>query len=146
MHCFTESPDFDGHFHYQSVIGKLNYLAQLTRPDIQFAVHSCARFSTCAKYEHGEALEYIARYLKGTADLGITLHPKHDEGFRGYADADFVYNWLKEYVEFDPTTAKSRSGWVITYANCPILWASEFQLQVALSTTEANYISLSSAL
>ena len=108
MHCFTESPDFDGHFHYQSVIGKLNYLAQLTRPDIQFAVHSCARFSTCAKYEHGEALEYIARYLKGTADLGITLHPKHDEGFRGYADADFVYNWLKEYVEFDPTTAKSR--------------------------------------
>ena len=45
-----------------------------------------------------------------------------------------------------PCYAKSRLGWVITYANCPILWASKIQSQVVLSTTEAEYISLSSAL
>ena len=61
-------------------------------------------------------------------------------------DANFASNWLKEYVKFDPAMAKSRSGWVITYANCPILWASKMQPQVALSNTEAGYISLSSAL
>ena len=61
LHYFTESPDF-GHFHYWSVIAKFNYLAELTRPDIQFAVHSCARFSTFAKHEHGEATKYIARH------------------------------------------------------------------------------------
>ena len=63
-----------------------------------------------------------------------------------YADSDFAGNWLKEYAEFDPTTAKSRSGWIIFYAGCPIIWASKLQSQVALSTTEAEYIALSTAL
>jgi hypothetical protein len=46
----------------------------------------------------------------------------------------------------DPSTAKSRSGWVIFYAGCPVSWASKLQSQVALSTTEAEYIALSQAL
>lgn len=146
LHYHHDSPDFDGHFNYRSAIGKLNYVAQLTHPEIAFAVHACARFSTCPKKEHGEAVEYIARYLKTVADQGIKLHPRRNQGFECYADADFSGNWMKEYAQFDPTTAKSRSGWVILYANCPILWASKLQGQVALSTTEAEYISLSTAL
>jgi hypothetical protein len=31
-------------WNYRSVIGKLNFLAQNTHPDISFAVHQCARF------------------------------------------------------------------------------------------------------
>ena len=50
LHYSTESSNFDGHFHYWSMIGKLNYFAQLTRPGIQFAIHSCAKFSNCAKH------------------------------------------------------------------------------------------------
>ena len=63
-----------------------------------------------------------------------------------YADADFSGNWLKDYAEFDLTTVKSRSGWVITYTNCPISLASKLQSQVALSTIETKYICLSTAL
>ena len=33
-------------WNYRSVIGKLNYLAQNSRPDISYAVHQCARFCT----------------------------------------------------------------------------------------------------
>ncbi len=33
-------------FDYHSVIGKLNYFAQTSRPDIIFAVHQLARYST----------------------------------------------------------------------------------------------------
>jgi hypothetical protein len=40
-----DSTEFDGHFHYRKVIGKLNYLEKSTRPDIAYAVHQCARFS-----------------------------------------------------------------------------------------------------
>ena len=46
----------------------------------------------------------------------------------------------------DPSTAKSQSGWIISYANCPVIWCSKLQTQVALSTTEAEYIALSWAL
>ena len=28
-------------FHYRSLVGQLNYLTQLTRPEIQYAVHQC---------------------------------------------------------------------------------------------------------
>ena len=46
----------------------------------------------------------------------------------------------------DPSTSKSRSGWIIFYAGCPVSWASKLQSQVALSTTEAEYIAMSQSL
>jgi hypothetical protein len=46
----------------------------------------------------------------------------------------------------DPRTAKSQSGWIIFYAGCPISWAFKLQYQIALSTTEADYIAMSQAL
>jgi hypothetical protein len=46
----------------------------------------------------------------------------------------------------DPSTAKSRTGYVISYAGCPIIWASKLQTEVVLSTTESEYVGLSESL
>jgi hypothetical protein len=54
--------------------------------------------------------------------------------------------WNKALAPVDPSTSKSRSGWIIFYAGCPVSWASKLQSQVALSTTEAEYIAMSQAL
>ena len=78
--------------------------------------------------------------------MGLRFHPDPSKGFECYCDADFSGNWNKDYAQFDPSTAKSRSGWIIFYARCPIIWASKLQSQVALSTTEAEYIAMSMAL
>ena len=43
-------------------------------------------------------------------------------------------------------TAKSRSGWIVRFAGAPITWASKMQTITALSTTEAEYIALSTSL
>jgi hypothetical protein len=40
----------------------------------------------------------------------------------------------------------SRTGFVIMYAGCPITWSSKLQTEIALSTTEAEYIALSQAM
>jgi hypothetical protein len=40
----------------------------------------------------------------------------------------------------------SRTGFVICYANCPIIWCSKLQTKIAISTTEAEYIAISHAL
>jgi len=52
----------------------------------------------------------------------------------------FLGNQSKAFSNIDPSTFKSRSGWVIFYAGCPIIRASKLQSQTALSTTKAKYI------
>jgi hypothetical protein len=140
-----DSEPFDQHFQYRSVIGKLNYLEKSTRPDIAFAVHQCARFSADPKVEHGKAVKWIGRYLLASKDKGIVLKPK-DESFEVYADADFSGNWNREEASDDPDTARSRTGFVIFYAGCPITWQSKLQTEISLSTTESEFVSLSTAL
>ena len=53
--------------------------------------------------------------------------------------------WSSESSE-DSLSCNSRTGFVISYAGCPILWKSKIQPLIALSTAEAEYIALSSAL
>jgi len=136
---------FDEEWHYRSVIGKLNFVEKSTRPDIAYAVHQCARFSSDPKESHANAIKRIVKYLVGTQDKGIILNPK-DHSFDCWVDADFVGNWDRVNADVDPSTAKSRTGYVITYAGCPLTWASKLQTEVALSTTEAEYNALSASL
>jgi hypothetical protein len=62
-------------WNYSSAIGQLLYLSSNTRPDIQFAVHQCARFSHSPKKSHGQAVKRICRYLAGTPNDGIKFSP-----------------------------------------------------------------------
>jgi hypothetical protein len=146
LQAYPDSPPFTGPFNIRSVVGKLNYLAQTTRPDIMLAVHSIAKFVSNPKKEHGEAVMYLCMYLNKTRHIGLKFKPDPSRGFEDYCDADFIGQYDREYSASDPSTAKSRSGWIVFYAGCPIIWASKLQTQVALSTTEAEYISLSSSL
>jgi hypothetical protein len=136
---------FKEHWDYRSVIGKLNFIEKSTRPDIAYAVHQCARFSAEPRACHAAAIRQIVRYLIGTQDQGLILSPTQHE-FVVWVDADFAGNWHKDTSAVDVMTAKSRSGYTVTYAGCPIMWASKLQTEVALSTTEAEYISLSQSL
>eukprot|EP00804_Cyclotella_cryptica_P014903 CCRYP_017891-RA/>CCRYP_017891-RA protein AED:0.30 eAED:0.30 QI:0/-1/0/1/-1/0/1/0/244 len=149
LHAFKDSLQFDEcdfNFNYRSVTGKLNYLTQTSLSDLLFATHQVAKYSSDPRNEHGEAIVYIVQYLKKTRHLGLKFRPNQSKGFECYCDADFAENWNKDFSQHDPSTAKSRSGWVIFYARCPIIWASKLQSQVALSTNKAEYIAMSMAL
>ena len=50
---------FNHHFHYQSVIGKLNFLEQSTRLDCSYAIHQCARFATPPTELHAKAVKHV---------------------------------------------------------------------------------------
>src|SRR5210317_790954 len=141
----SDSPDFDGAFNYRSIVGKLNYLEKATRSDIAYITHQCARFSTCPKEEHAQAIRWLARYLKGTRDKGTILRPDKTRGLEVFVDADFAGNWDPKETE-DRDTARSRHGYFITFAGCPLVWKSQLQTEVALSSTESEYTGLSYAL
>jgi hypothetical protein len=141
--------DLDGEAHnesweYRSVIGKLNFLEKSTRPDIAFAIHQCARYSSNPKASHSTAVRYIVRFLMATRDKGIILRPS-DHSFECYVDADFQGGWDIKTATEDSTTAKSRTAYIIMYGKCPIVWASKMQTDIALSTTESEYSALSEA-
>lgn len=62
-----------------------------------------------------------------------------------YVDADFAGLWNIESDQ-DAVSVKSRTGYVLTLGNCPVIWVSKLQTEIALSTTEAEYIALSQAM
>ena len=114
LHKDEFGPERKQSWNYRSAIGMLNYLAALTRPDIAFAVHQCARFSASPKLSHERATKRIVRYLKGTSDKGITLKPNKEAGIQCYVDADFAGNYCNDTKD-DPISVYSRTGYVIMY-------------------------------
>jgi hypothetical protein len=88
------------------------------------------------------AIKYLCRYLLGTKDKGIILRPDVTKSFEAHVDCDFAGNWNKEDAMNDPSAAKPQTGYVISYAGCPIIWAFKLQTEVVLSTTESKYVGL----
>lgn len=131
-------------WNYRSVIGKLNYLAQNSRPDISYAVHQCARFCTRPTALHEFAVKRIARYLLLTKNKGLILKPSNNITLDMYVDADFAGMWHQEHSALRENVL-SQTGYITTFCGCPIHWASKLQSEIALGTTEAEYIALSMA-
>jgi hypothetical protein len=125
LHAHLDKPPFSLNFGYHSFINMLNYLAQTTRPDIVYATHQLAKYTSDPREPHGEAVLYLICYLKKTRDLGTCFKPDRDKGFECYCNADFSGNSNRHLAPFDPSTAKSRSGWIVFYAGCLVIWASK---------------------
>ena len=132
-------------WNYRSAVGCLSYLQAMIRPDITFATQQCARFNNNPTREHEMAVKRICRYILCTKDKGLILKPDSTKGLECHVDADWAGAW-SQLSNHDPLSTHSRTGFIISYAGCPILWKSKLQPLIALSTTEAEYIALSTAL
>ena len=67
--------------------------------------------------------------------------PKDDWKIDCYVDADFCGLWGSEDPE-DPVVAKSRTGYILTLAGCPLMWVFKLQTEVSVSTMMAEYVAL----
>ena len=135
-------------WNYRSIIGMLNYLVNTTQPDLTYAVHQCARFSNDPKHTHEQAVKRILRYLlhlKRSNKIGMKFSPILSKSMEVYVDASFAGDWNTAWSD-EPTSVMSRTGYIIFYSNCPIVWCSKLQTEIALSTTESEYIALSQSL
>lgn len=132
-----------GNFSYASVVGMLLYLAGHTRPDLAYSVNSAARFTFAPRNSHEQAVKAIGRYLLKTRDKGLVLTPTKELNIQAFPDADFAGLYSYEDNR-DPISVRSRTGFVITVANCPVLWQSKLQTETATSTMEAEIVALAS--
>ena len=131
-------------WNYRSAVGMLGYLTGTSRAELAMAVHQCARFNNCPMLSHERAIIRICRYLLLTKEKGMIYRPNRLLGLQCYVDADFAGGWIQVDAD-NAENLMSRTGYVIMYAGCPILWSSKLQTEIALSTTEAEYIALSQA-
>ncbi len=75
----------------------------------------------------------------------LIVNPKEDS-FDFWVDASHASEWSSKTAIDDPNTARSRMGYVIFYAGCPMLRASTMHTEIALSSTEAEYFALSQSM
>ncbi|GKC83693.1 retrovirus-related pol polyprotein from transposon TNT 1-94 [Tanacetum coccineum] len=120
---------------YRGMIGSLLYLTA-SRPDIVFSVCLCARFQKAPKTSHLEVVKCIFRYIKGTTHLGLWYPKGTDIEPIVYADSDHAGDYVDQ---------KSTSG-ICTFVRCCLTsWFSKKQTALAISTTEAEYVSAEKA-
>jgi hypothetical protein len=114
-------------------------LEKSKRPDISCSFHQCTRHCERPKLQHIKAVKRLGRYLLAAQDKGLI-------GMECWVDAAHASEWSSKPAGTDPRTARSRMGYVITYAGYPMHWTSKIQTEIALSSTEAEYIALSQAM
>lgn len=74
------------------------------------------------------------------------MTPDSSKELKVYADAGFCGLFDPETALFDPVTTKLRTGFIIRYMNCPIVWASKLQTETTMSTCKAEYTACFEAL
>ena len=116
----TNAKGNDTRYHYHELIGALMYIAIGTHPDIA----------------HWQSAKRILRYLQDTINRKL-VYTQDEEGILGHADAD----WGSCTID-----RKSHSGYVFSLSGAAISWISRKQRIVALSSTEAEHVSLSKAI
>ena len=88
-------------------------------------MQQCARFQCDPRKPRGNAIKRISRYLLCTRKQGIIFKPINDlSQSECFVDTDFAGNYIKETCE-EENSIKSRTGYVIEYAGCPITYFSK---------------------
>jgi len=123
---------------YNELLGSLQFVANLTRPDIAYAVNLLSRFKANPGNQHWEGAKHIIRYLKETSNQGLIYveSRKENSNLLAYSDADWAG---------DQDDRKSTSGYIMMMYGGPISWASRKQDCNALSTLEGEYIATAAA-
>ncbi|GJV51798.1 retrovirus-related pol polyprotein from transposon TNT 1-94 [Tanacetum coccineum] len=123
---------------YANAVGSLMYLMVCTRPDIAYAVSVVSRYLANPGKNHWEAVKWILKYLRGTANVGLVYGT--DRGnyvdVTGFVDSDYAK---------DPDKGRSITGYAFLVQGCVVSWKATLQHVVALSTTEAEYMALTEA-
>jgi len=128
------------HKDYRSGVGMLLYLVKYSRPDIANSVRELSKVLDSATVDaYGELLR-VVKFVLDTHDLGLQMNPTKGCDLPWvlvlYCDSDYAG---------DPDTRRSVSGYILFVKGVPVAWRSKAQRSITLSSSEAEWISLSEA-
>ena len=126
-HCFEP---------FREAIGSLMYLMVGTRPDLAYAVGRLSKYVEKPTQVHWDAVRRVLRYVLRTKELGLLF--KREEKMSAplfFVDSDWAG---------DSQSRKSMSGYIVMMGGSAVSWCARQQEVVAMSSAEAEYISLCS--
>ena len=140
----------------QEINGSLNWLANMTRPDIATITNILSKYNTNCSPGHIAAAKHVVRYLKGTPSLGIKFSSSADSNISGFVkfpiDPSKIQaltdsNWgpqdqsvpkeSEPPVHLDLFKTRSIAGHVILLGG-PIHWQAKRQTFTARSSPDAE--------
>ena len=111
---------------YMSIVGGLNWLANMTFPEIGYATSQLSRFLTNPGPVHIKAAMRVLAYLHSARERTLCYKPNADRPFEVYVDS----SW---------STRFSCSGAMFFIHGCLFFWFAKMQHSVSLSSAEAEY-------
>lgn len=75
---------------YSELVGMLQWVANGTRPDVQFAVNQLSQFLSRPSENVWRAAHHVLRYLNTTKEFKLQLGSSELKGLLGYSDADWA--------------------------------------------------------
>jgi hypothetical protein len=120
---------------YQSKIGSLIYATIITRPDCAFAASELAKYMQNPSQEHIQAINHAISYAYGSKALAIE-YSAADQSMICASNASFA----------DNLDRKSSEGYIFKLFYGLIDWKARKQSTVTTSTTEAEFLGLSSTI
>ena len=134
-----KSPELVDPTLYRAIVGCLIYLMVDTRSDISYAVTKLSQYMLKPTKGHLSLAKHVLRYIKGSLDFCLKFGKSNDIlKLIGYCDSDWG----------NSDDRHSITGYCYKLNNIgPLIsWKSQKQRIVALSSCEAEYISLTSAI
>ena len=118
-----------------SLLGKLLYNANMTRPDISVVMSLLSRFMTSPTFRHWEQAKRVLCYVYGTRDCCLTFTGSISTKLLIWQDSSFP----------DGDDRRSRTGFISMVSGGHVSWCNKLQNNVALSTSEAEYMALAAS-
>jgi hypothetical protein len=121
---------------YRSGVGMVLYTLK-TRPDVANATRELTKVLDKAAPAHYKYMLRCIKYILETRDLALHFKPQLQKGLftlLGRADSEF---------SGDKETRISVYGYILYFCGCPVSWKSKMGRSVTLSSTEAEYVSIS---
>ena len=122
---------------YREIVGSLIYAMTATRPDISYVVTKLSQNMSNPTVQDLGVAKGVLRYLQGTLEYALVFRKSNEcVKLQGFCDSD----WASSYSD-----RKSISAYVykLKEQSGLISWKTKKQGTVALSSFEAEYISLS---
>jgi hypothetical protein len=119
---------------YRSFVGRVLFSVSKTDPYSANVVRELTTYLSAPNAKHWKALTHFIGHLKQGMYPVLKMRPPKERRVVAFVDSDYAS---------DRNDRKSVSGYIVTIGGCIVAWQSKKQTGITLSTTEAEFVAMS---